>query len=179
MKVEITGRHVVITPALRSYILKRLRKFDRMLGDETHLHVIIDVTKGRHTAEIVLKSKLLDLSCKGQTADMYASILLAIDKLQRQALKHKSRIIETKRKRARVRAAEEKYRAPAAEIGSAAAGQENIVVEELERKPMTLEEAALELEHAQYPFVVFRDIESDAVNVLYRRRNGSLAVIRA
>lgn len=179
MNVEITGRHVVITPALRNYILRRLRKFDRMMGDETHMHVVIDVAKGRHTAEIVLKSKLLELSCRSQTADMYASILLAIDKMQRQALKHKTRLIETKRKRARMHAAAKKYRESAAEGDARAARRESIAVEELERKPMTLEEAAMELEHAPHPFVVFRDIDSDAVSVLYRRRNGTLAVIRA
>ena len=62
MNVEITGRHVVITPAIRTYILKRLRKFAKIFGDDISFHVIIGVQKERQTAEILLKSKLLDLN---------------------------------------------------------------------------------------------------------------------
>jgi putative sigma-54 modulation protein len=78
MKVEITGRHVVITPAIRTYVLKRLRKFAKIFGDNINFHVIIDVEKERQTAEILLKSKLLNLTGKGQTDDMYSSIVRAI-----------------------------------------------------------------------------------------------------
>ena len=103
MNVEITGRHVVITPAIRTYVLKRLRKFVKIFGDDISFHVIIDVEKERQTAEILLKSKLLDLTGKGQTDDMYNSIVRAIEKLERQALKHKSKIIEGKRQRAKAK----------------------------------------------------------------------------
>jgi putative sigma-54 modulation protein len=179
MNVEITGRHVVITPALRTYIMKRLRKFNRLLGDEASIHVIIDVEKARHTAEILLKSKLVDLTCKGQTGDMYASILRAIEKLERQALKRKTRIIETKRQRARAKAAAEKSGMSAIRRPLREGRSDGIALEELDRKPMTVEEATLELRNSDYPFVVFRDLESSAVNVLYRRRDGSLALIHA
>ena len=65
--------------------------------------MIIDVEKERQTAEILLKTKMLDLTGKGQTDDMYNSIMLAIEKLERQALKHKSKIIEGKRQRAKAK----------------------------------------------------------------------------
>lgn len=78
MNVEITGRHIEITPAIQTYVLRRLRKFTRILGEEIAFHVIIDVEKQRHTAEILLKSKLLDLTGKGETADMYSSIIRAV-----------------------------------------------------------------------------------------------------
>src|SRR5512136_562911 len=103
MNVEITGRHVEITPAIRTYVLKRLRKFVKIFGDDISFHVIIDVEKARQTAEVLLKSKLLDLTGKGVTDDMYNSIMLAIEKLERQALKHKSKIIEGKRQRAKAK----------------------------------------------------------------------------
>jgi putative sigma-54 modulation protein len=72
MNVEITGRHVVITPAIRTYVLKRLKKFTRILGEDISFHVIIDVEKERQTAEILLKSKMLSLTGSGVTDDMYA-----------------------------------------------------------------------------------------------------------
>jgi putative sigma-54 modulation protein len=178
MNVEITGRHVIITPAIRTYILKRLRKFAKIFGEDISFHVIIEVEKERQTAEILLKSKLLDLTGKVQTDDMYNSIVRAIEKLERQALKHKSKIIEGKRQRTKEQSigarlvAERRSRRVATPKGN------GVQEEEAQRKPMGIEEAVIELNHSDYPFVVFRNSESGAVNVLYRRKDGSLGLIR-
>jgi putative sigma-54 modulation protein len=175
MNVEITGRHVVITPAIRSYVLRRVRKFSRILEDEASFHVIIGVEKNRHTAEVLLKSKMLNLTCKGQTDDMYASILLTIEKLERQALKQKAKVIETKRQKAKAKSVAERS---VAEAPPARAGRDGrIVEEEARKKPMAVEEAVLELGQSEYPFVVFRDVDSGAMHVLYKRKDGSLGLI--
>lgn len=179
MNVEITGRHVAITPAIRTYIMARLRKFSRMLGDDASMHVVIDVEKQRHTAEILVKTRLLDLTCKGETGDMYASILRAIEKLERQALKQKTRKIETKRQRARAKSVEEKSPLPRGGLRAAPRRPSGISLEELERKPMSVEEAVIELGQSEYPFVAFRDVDSGEIQVLYRRRDGSIALIHA
>ncbi len=177
MNVEITGRHVVITPAIETYVLKRLRKIAKIFGDNISFHVIIDVEKDRHTAEILLKSKLLDLTCKGETNDMYTSIVRAAEKLESQALRHKSKIIETKRHRAKVKSVAEKSGTrPAPRVTRRSNG---ILEEEAHKKPMAVEEALLELKQSEYPFVVFRNVDSGAVNVLYRRKDGSLGLIHA
>ncbi len=177
MNVEITGRHVVITPAIETYVLKRLRKMTKIFGDNISFHVIIDVEKDRHTAEILLKSKLLDLTCKGETNDMYTSIVRAAEKLESQALRHKSKIIETKRHRAKVKSVAEKS---GTQTASRPARRSNgILEEEAHKKPMAVEEALLELKQSEYPFVVFRNVDSGAVNVLYRRKDGSLGLIHA
>lgn len=179
MNVEITGRHVVITPAIRAYILKRLRKFVKIFGDDINFHLIIDVEKGRQKAEVLLKSKLLDLTGKGVTADMYSSITLAIEKLERQALKHKSKIIEGKRQRAKEKSVA--VRSGAMEASSRVLSQRKngIQEEEARSKPMTVEEAVLELNNAESMFVVFRNSDSGNVNVLYRKKDGTLGLIHA
>ena len=177
MNVEIKGRHINITPAIENYVLKRLRKFTRILGDEINFHVIIEVEKQRHTAEILLKSKLLDLTGKGETADMYSSIILAVEKLERQALRQKSKIIETKRQRAKAQSVAVKSGKNEEAVESASASRSGIREEEAHKKPMEVEEAVLELGHSEYPFVVFRNVESGSVNVLYRRKDGSLGLI--
>src|SRR5437773_11196748 len=97
MNVEITGRHVLVTAAIRTYVLKRLRKFSKLFGDAINFHVILDVEKDRHTAEILLKSKLLDVTGTGETKDMYSSISRALEKLERKVLKYKNKVIENKR----------------------------------------------------------------------------------
>jgi putative sigma-54 modulation protein len=178
MNVEITGRHVLITPAIRTYVLKRLRKFVKILGDDISFHVIVDVEKERQTAEILLKSRLLDLTGKGQTDDMYNSIVRAIEKLERQALKHKSKRIEGKRQRAKAKSVAIKLGVGEPSAPVLTRRSNGIREEEAPRKPMELEEAVIELGHAEYPFVVFRDSESGSFNVLYRRKDGTLGLIR-
>ncbi len=179
MNVEITGRHVLITPAIRTYVLKRLRKFVKILGDDISVHVIVDVEKERQTAEILLKSKLLDLTGKGETDDMYNSIMRAIEKLERQALKHKSKLIEGKRQRAKAKSVAAKLGVGEPTARTLAQSTNGIREEEAQRKPMIVEEAVIELNHSEYPFVVFRNADSGAINVLYRRRDGSIGLIRS
>jgi putative sigma-54 modulation protein len=179
MNVEITGRHVEITPAIRTYVLKRLRKFVKIFGDDISFHVIIDVEKERQTAEVLLKSKLLDLTGKGVTDDMYSSIMLAIEKLERQALKHKSKIIEGKRQRIKTKSVAQKLGRVEASARDLASRRNDIKEEEAQRKPMSVEEALLELNHSDYPFVVFRNEDSGAINILYRKKDGSMGLINA
>ncbi len=178
MNVEITGRHVIITPAIRAYVLKRLRKFAKILGDDVSFHVIIEVEKERQTTEILLKSKLLDLTGKSQTDDLYNSIVLAIEKLERQALKHKSKLIEGKRQRAKAKSVALRLGASGISTKVLAQKSDGVREEDAQRKPMAVEEAVLELNHSDYPFVVFRNSESGMVNVLYRRKDGTLGLIR-
>jgi len=83
MKVEITGRHIDITPAIRTYIQKKLGKFSRILGDDISFHVVAGVEKDRQNVEILLKSRLLELAGKGSSNDLYNSVILAIEKLER------------------------------------------------------------------------------------------------
>jgi putative sigma-54 modulation protein len=178
MKVEITGRHVVITPAIRSYVMKRLQKFVKVLGDDISFHVIINVQKERQSAEVLLTSKSLNLAGKGQTEDMYASIVKAIEKLERQVLKRKGKVVEAKRHRARTTSVEKKTGVGGAKTHVNNEDSEGIREEKASGKPMTVEEAVIELNQSEYPFIVFRNSESGIVNVLYRRKDSSLGLIR-
>ena len=179
MKVEITGRHIEITPAIRTHIQKKLGKFTRILGEDIHFHVVVSVEKEQQKVEILLKSKLLELAGKGSSDDLYSSVMIAIEKLERQALKQKGKMTVGKRQKAMensVAVRTEDIEEPAPR--TVKRKSKTIREEALRKKPMTLEEAALELEQAAYPFVVFRNSESDEINVLYRRKDGSIRVIR-
>ena len=179
MKVEITGRHIEITPAIRTYVQKKLGKFTRILGDDINFHVIVGVEKERQNVEILLKSRFLELTGKGSSNDLYNSVTLAIEKLERQALKQKGKMIEGKRQKA-AREKSVKAMVETEEPSPRATRRKTTTVREeaLRKKPMTVEEAVMELEQAEYPFVVFRNSESDEMNVLYRHKKGSLRVIR-
>jgi putative sigma-54 modulation protein len=172
MNVEITGRHILITPAIRTYLMKRLRKLEKILGDDIKFHVIVDVEKQRQKAEILLKSRLLDLTGKGQTNDMYDSITAAVEKIEKQALKQKNKIIEGKRQRT-------KAKSVVGEPTSKALAPKISVREEgVQGKPMAIEEAVVELNHSDYPFIVFRNSDSGDIHVLYRRKDGTIGLIR-
>ena len=177
MDIEITGRHVLLTPALQAYVLKRLRKFDRILDRNASCHVILDVEKARHSAEIVLKSKHLDITGRGETGDLYSSILRAIEKLERQTIKGKTKKIETKRHKAKSESVAERTGTRPHSIPGRRQRGNGITEEEAPGKPMHLDEAVLELGQTENPCVMFRDVESGKVRVVYRRKDGSLGLI--
>jgi putative sigma-54 modulation protein len=178
MKVEITGRRVVITPAIRAHINNKLRKFTKILGDDINFHVILDVEKERHTAEILLKSKLLDLAGKSRTEDMYNSIMRAIEKIERQALKQKSKIVNVSRQRAKAKSVDEKLGVKDPSSRSLARKSPAVREETVQKKPMSVDEALIEINQSEDPFLVFRNSVSGDINVLYRRKDGSLRLVR-
>ena len=178
MKVEITGRHIEITPAIQNHIQKKLEKFKRILGDDINFHVVIGVEKERQNVEILLKSRLFELAGKGSSNDLYNSVMLAVEKLERQALKQKGKMIEGKRQKARDKSGAARIQAEEPAPRPAKRKSATVREEALRKKPMTVEEAVIELEQAEYPFVVFRNSESDEMNVIYRHKKGSFRVVR-
>ena len=178
MNVEITGRHVVITPAIRAYVIKRLQKVIKVLGDDISVHVIIDVEKERQSAEILLKSKSMSLAGKSRTDDMYASIVKAVEKIERQVLKHKGKVVERKRHRAKEESVAQRSGTAEESAPPENEDADRVREEKLKGKPMTVEEAILELNRSEYPFVAFMNSESGTVNVLYRRKDDTYRLIR-
>ncbi len=97
--LDITGRHVEITPALRNFAEEKLAKLERLLDGPIEAHVVLSIMKHRHIAEIQIKSRSVVLSGTEETSDLYASIGEVVDKLERQALKHKEKIHDHKHRR--------------------------------------------------------------------------------
>ena len=120
---------------------------------------------------------MLNLAGKGETDDMYNSIMAAIEKLERQALKHKGKIIEGKRQRAQAKSVATKLGIGEPTSRSLPPKDSVVREESVQKKPMTVEEATLELTRSDYPFVAFRNSDSGEVNILYRRKDGSLRLI--
>ena len=173
MNMEITGRHVEITPSLRKFVEQHLEKIQRLLGDNLGVHVILAVEKKRHQCEIVLTSKTGQLTCLEETADMYTSVTRAAHKLEKQALKTRSRRTEVKRRRT-----VSSRRKPAAAPARRAAIP-SVIEESIQMKPMAIEEALMSLEESAGGFVVYRDVESKRVSVVYRRKDGNIGLIHS
>lgn len=99
MKIDITGRQTDVTPALRQFAEEKLQKLRKLLEDPIEAHVVLSIMKHRHIAEIHIKSRSVVLSGTEETSDLYASIGAVVDKLERQALKHKEKIHDHKHRR--------------------------------------------------------------------------------
>ena len=92
MKIDMTGRHVEITPALREFVEEKLGKLERLLDTPLEAHVVLSINKHRQVAEIQIKTRTVVLSGTEETDDLYASVGEVVDKLERQALRHKERL---------------------------------------------------------------------------------------
>jgi len=174
MRIDFTGRQMKITSDLRLFTEERLQTFTRLLQDRWHVHVILTAQKHRRIAEITLKIRDHVLVGIEETADARSSITGALDKLKRQTV----RLVKKRRSRKR-------RPQPAAAVllnilGSSGTDQEERQILETERiaiKPLTMEEAVSSLDSMRQGVVVFRNSETERVNVLYRRGDGHLGLI--
>ena len=183
MQVHITGRQVAITPALRKYAEEKLKKVEKLLGGPIEAHVVLAVEKRRHHAEIQVKSRTALLSGAEETGDLYASIGDVVLKLERQALKHKEKLTNRKKRGGRRIAAS----LPATEIlarpkrpvkADAASRAPRIFPSDRYRlKPLSAEDAVMELDSTGGDLLVYRDDQTYRVNVVYRRPDGNFGLV--
>jgi len=98
MQINITGHHIDVTDALRTYVTEKLGKLSRHFDHVTNVHVILTVEKQAQKAEATVHCSGTDLFAQHNTEDMYASIDGLVDKLDRQIVKHKEKITDHNRK---------------------------------------------------------------------------------
>jgi putative sigma-54 modulation protein len=94
MNLNLSGHHLEITPAIRSYVRAKLERIARHFDHVIDAHVILSVDKLRQKAEATLHVSGKDLHCESEEADLYAAIDLLADKLDRQVLRHKGKLQE-------------------------------------------------------------------------------------
>jgi putative sigma-54 modulation protein len=173
--IEIAGRQVEVTPALREFTMEKLKKLERLLDGPIEVHVVLTAEKHRQHAEIQVKSRTAVLSGAEETDDLFASISEVAEKLERQALKHKEKVTERKRREGR-RRPEEGAIAPLVPAADEQATR-LIPSERYRLKPLSPEDAVLELEATGEDLLVYRDAETYRVNVVYRRRDGNFGLV--
>lgn len=172
MRLDITGRHVEVTPALRQLISTRLARLERVLNDAAvSAVVIVTKEKYRHLTEMVVHTRGDHvLRGKGEGSGWPLSLRQAAEKIEQQAHKLKGKWDERKRGSAGTRV----VTAPAGEPPTA---RRIVRATRYAVKPMSVEDAALRVDGGQETFVVFRNAENDAVSILYRRKDGNLGLI--
>jgi putative sigma-54 modulation protein len=183
MQVHITGRQVAITPALRKYAEEKLKKLEKLLGGSIEAHVVLVVSKRRHLAEIQVKSRTALLSGAEETEDLYASIGDVVEKLEHQALKHKEKLANRKKRGGpriaeSLPVAEAPTRPDRAVTADTSSRAPRIFPSHRYRlKPLSAEDAAMELDSGGGDLLVYRDDQTYRVNVVYRRQDGNFGLV--
>lgn len=185
MNVTISGRHMEVTDALRAYIENGLAKVRTHFQRVIDVDVVLSVEKRRHIAEFNLHANGLRIHGKESSTDMYASVDAVLDKLDKQVRKHKGRINRHKPQHARelrdyshhVIQVDHGETHPETDEQQREPGHHVIEHEKLSMKPMTVEDAAMQLDLIGDSFVVFVSAATQQVNVIYAREDGTYGLI--
>ncbi len=195
--VQVTGRHVSVTEAMKEYCRRRLSCLHLDYPKIIEVQMILDVQKYRHTAEMVLHcNNHITLEATAESGDMYASVDEVVDKIARQMRKYKTRLMRQHRPRKHaIRHLEEKvlrweWVETVGEVPESEATEEVRLEAEANRsepsvvqtekypvKPMFIDEAVLQMEMSTKQFLVFLNAKSEKVNVIFRRKNGDFGLI--
>jgi putative sigma-54 modulation protein len=200
MNVEFTGRQYEVTPAVRRHVQNGLEKISKILGDSFDSHVVLSIEKHRHIAEITVTVRANSLVGLAEANDMIQAVNEAIEKIDRQAVKYRTKI-KAKKRIQRKAAAAGRWNGSAAPamdtkimVGTSETTAVDVLVhtfpgvvkikdahvvpssESVAMRPMTLEEAVKEAEFRDREVFVFRD-HAGQVRVLHRKKDGKMELI--
>ncbi|HVL67660.1 MAG TPA: ribosome-associated translation inhibitor RaiA [Vicinamibacterales bacterium] len=179
MRIDITGRHTTVTPALEQLITRRLGTLKKVLNDAAiSALVIVTKEKYRHKVEMAIHTRGdHTLSGTAEANSWPLAVRMAATKIEQQAKKLKGKWTDRKRQAAKLvrnrkTASEPREPAPAGESPRVVRATRYPV------KPMSVEDAALRMEEGDDAFLVFRHADDDSVAILYRRKDGNLGLIQ-
>jgi len=171
MKFTIVERKMKIDDDLRAYALRKVEKLDRYFQQDSDTTLTFSELRGKQTVEVTVRQVGLVVRAEETTSDMFASVDGAVSSIERQIRKHKTRLEKRLREGAFDKIAEQQ----------AALAEDDFDVVRRKRfdvKPMSVEEAILQMDLLEHTFFVFRDVAADgAVSVVYRRTNGGYGLI--
>lgn len=169
MKITTTGRKIEVTQGLKGYIERKLSKLDKFFSDESTAQATLSVQKDNHIIEVTIYHDGIIFRAEVRDADMYAAIDRSIDVLERQIRKQKTRL-------------EKKLRAGAfSEYDPAVFAEEHefkiVKTKKHESKPMSVEEAILQMNLLGHEFYIFNNAETMDKEVVYKRKDGNYGLI--
>ena len=186
MPTGIIGRNFEVTPDIRTLVDKKLNKIvEKLFDDVIDIRVVLQVEKYRNICEILIVGKEHDVkSVQESDESMQDAINRSLDHVKRQAQRHRNTIRDHHRKDDN-HAKEERVTEWAVQVLEPGRlrmeGDHNrpriIKTNSLPIRPMSIEEAALRLDDSKNEFIVFRDLDSDKISVIYKRRDNNLGLI--
>lgn len=193
-QINITGRNIVVTDAIRNYFLEKLSKIDKFADRIVQANVTFDVQRSNQICKINLKMNNINVLSEANTTDMYASIDIAVDKLETQLLKYKNKI---KNHQARdvatvdmnVNVIQSHKTDDINEVNEDIEFQNNedlynsyrphevVDRETIPLKTLSLDEAVMRMDLSGDVFLIFRSEDDRKIKVMYRRKDGNYGVI--
>lgn len=172
MRIQVNGKGIEVSPYLADVVSKRVKKLERYFNGDTEVQVMLSMFRGRHVAEITIPFGGVVFRSEEATGDIYASIDNSCNKIERQVEKYRTRF-EKRNHEATIRTQpiimNDEYK-----------DQELPKIVKTKRfavKPMSFDEAILQMELLGHEFFVFTNADSNQVNVLYKRHDGNLGLI--
>lgn len=183
MKFHMRGKNVEVTDALRQYAEKKISRLEKYFESKavSEVYVALSVNRNKHTVEVTILANGVTLRAEERSEDMYASIDMVMDKLERQIRKYKTRVNRKARQEAQravfKEAAESAPAVRVAEEEDEDGPYEVVRMKRFPMKPMNVEEAILQMNLLGHDFYVFLNTASSGVNVVYRREDGRYGLI--
>lgn len=177
MNIEFIARNTKIDDQVRDFAGEKLRKVVKFLEEPVEVRVTLEHEKHRHIADLHIAHRLGVIQSREEMGEIYDAINLAVDKAEKQARRSRKKIVDRRRRGDRHNG--NQWPVEVLERDSVGAGSAPRIIRSttLRIKPMSIEEAALQLESSRSEFVVFRDASSDRVSVLYKRRDNNYGLI--
>jgi putative sigma-54 modulation protein len=177
MQISVTFRNTGSEDWFKDYITDRLKKLQKYIDKPLEAHVVLSVEKFRNVAEVNLTAKGVSLNGKEEAKDMQLAVDTVIDKIERQMKKHKEKLRGHKSNVTRSGAGSSSN--PEEETDEESARLRIVETRRMILRPMSLDEAIMEMEDSKNRFVIYRDSSSENIHVIYRREDGAYALIEA
>lgn len=178
MQINITARHLKLTSAIDSYVRKKVSKSGKFFdGDDVWAHVILSVEKNRQITEINFHIGKMTFRAKEQSPDLYASIDLTVDKLDKQLRKQKEISKIHRKENLEVSKGKKSSMDVFSYDTMEDSGTKISEIKRFDLKPVTIEEAINEMDILGYRVYMFLNNKTEKVNVLYRNDSGSLVLL--
>lgn len=174
MKISVTFRNAEGEDWQREYVEERLKKLEKYIDNPVDARVILSVEKFRNTAEINLMANGLNINGREEEKDMHLAIDNAIEKIERQLKKRKEKVRGFKTNLSRSGESGEEF---ATEEGEDSPDAKVVETRKMVLKPMSIDDAVLEMETTKNRFVIYRDSSTENINVIYRREDGKFALL--
>lgn len=172
--VNIKGKNLEITPALKDYVEKRVGKVTKYFSDIKEINAVLKVEKNKHIVELTVNAGSVLLRAEEGTSDMYEAIDLVVEKIEKQIAKHKTKLSKRFRGSSHFKSellAGYQYEAADSEEFKVIRNKKFIL------KPMSVEEAIMQMNLLNHSFFVYLDEADNKINVVYKRQGGDYGLI--
>lgn len=173
MKINIIGKDIKLTEGLKEAVERKLSRLEKYFKPEVEAHVTLSVVKNTHTVEVTIPFNGVFLRAEESNDDMYAAIDLVLDKLDRQIRKQKTKMEK------RIKGNSINYNNIVEDSYDYDSEPKIVKTKRFAVKPMSTEEAVLQMELIGHNFFVFLDAETEQVNVVYKRRDNNYGLIES